>query len=95
MMINLDNVTTSKLEDLFYDLQCVPALLDSMRFYLVDADLDNKKNLLDDLDLLCFMLDSLANYFKIIQPVITRYYFIEHDMESALESKSNSSENVG
>lgn len=94
MMINFENVATSKLEDLFYDLQCVPDLMDSMKVYLVDADLDNKKNLLDDLNLLYFMLDSLGNYFKMIQPVIERYYWIESNMESALESKSSNSENM-
>ena len=90
MMINLTNVKDSKLDDLFYDLQTMPIFIERIKLLVGDVYYnDGVDEVNERLDFIHFSLESLLNYFNLVQPLIYKYYWVESNLEKALAKLSN------
>ena len=95
MMIELSNVQEARLEDLFFDLQMVPNLLENIKFSIGDINYpDGADEVNRRLDCLHFLVTALMDYFRMVQPLVDKYYWIERDLEKARENLSKASDVV-
>ena len=90
MMINLTNFEKAKLDDLFYDLQTMPVFIERIKLLVGEVYYgDGVEEVNERLDFIHFSLESLLNYFNLVQPLVNKYYWVESDLEKALAKLSN------